>query len=307
MSARGRRFGRLVTCIAAGLALAVTTARGEAPLVPSKHTRGAVLHDRLHPGGATLVRFHQDRLHFALVLDQRPEKVEEKRVTLADGRTIDFRWSARSLWIAGQKFELPFGDIFLVDTRDSIRARALEFRAVRGDWLLARLADAPEAAAWLETYGTSGAPPVRQEAEATTQPRHTTEVAEWTWRGLHALTYLVSGEPLFVLVADRPVFPSGVSTSFGGFDKADIRIGAAAGDRLIASRREAVFELRAGADHPRSRAFQLSNGRAFMVRGEAVRQIDVPFDLGPSVADALIERIEALPEVAGHLGSGTGE
>ncbi len=284
------------------LAFGAVPAFAEAPLVPTREGRPPVVHDRLHEHGATLLRFRDGILHFALVLDQKPARIEERRVTLADGRTIDFHWSSRSLWIAGEKFELPFGDVILVSTRDSVRARALEFRAVRGDLLLEQLMHEPEAAAWIESYGTSGAPPVRQDAQASTEPRHTTEVAEWNWRGLHALTYLLSGQPLFVVVADRPVYMGGTRTSFGGFDEADVRIGAAAGDRLRVNRRRATFELRAGADHPREREFELDNGRAFLTAGDAVRQVNVRFDLGPDVADTLIDRIEALPDVASHLG-----
>jgi len=279
----------------------------EPSLVPTRESREPPLGDRLHESGATLLRFRDGRLLFALVLDAKPAKIEERRVTLADGRTIGFRWSARSLWIAGEKFELPFGDVILVSTRDSVTARALEFRAVRGELLLAQVMAAPEAAAWIETHGRSGAAPVRQDAQAATEPRHTTEVAEWTWRGLFALTYVLSGEPLLVVVADRPLDVAGTRTSFGGFDETDVRIGAAAGDRLVVNRRRATFELRAGADHPRERTFDLAKGRVFLTTGDAVRQVDAGLDLGATAAPALLERIEALPEVAAHLGLRTAE
>lgn len=297
----------LAVALAAVTLAGATPAASEPPLVPTRESREPPLGDRLHENGATLLRFREGRLLFALVLDSRPARVEERRVTLADGRTIDFRWSARSLWVAGEKFELPFGDVILVSTRDSVRARALEFRAVRGELLLAQVLAAPEAAAWIESYGTSGAAPVRQDAQAATEPRHTTEIAEWTWRGLHALTYVLSGEPLFVLVADRPVYVGGTKTSFGGFDRTDVRIGAAAGDRLFVDRRSATFELRAGADHPRERAFELAKGRVFLTSGDAVRQVDAGLDLGAAAAPALLERIEALPEVATHLGLAAAE
>jgi hypothetical protein len=288
--------------LAFALLLPAAAARAEAPLVPTRDARGVALHDRMYDQGATLVRFERDRFHFALVLDARPAKVEEKRITLEDGRTIEFRWSTRSLWIAGEKFELPFGDVILVSARDSIRARALEFRAVRGEIMLNRLMADPGGAAWIEAYGTSGAAPVRQDAQSTTEPRHTTEVAEWSWRGLHGLTFVLSGEPLFVLLADRPMSSAGTRTSFGGFDRTEVRIGALAGDRLIADRKDATFELRAGADHPRERAFKLSDGRAFLIAGDAVRQVNVPFEFGTREAASLIDRIEALPEAARHLG-----
>jgi hypothetical protein len=288
--------------LALGALAASGAARAEPPLVPTREGRQVPLPDRLHERGATLLRFREGRLLFALVLDAKPAKIEERRVTLADGRKIDFRWSARSLWIAGEKFELPFGDVILVSTRDSVRAQALEFRAVRGELLLAQLAADPGSAAWIEAYGTSGAAPARQDAQAATEPRHTTEIAEWTWRGLYALTYVLSGEPLFVLVSDRPVYMGGTRTSLGGFDEADARIGARAGDRLVVNRRQARFELLSGADHPRERVFELAKGRAFLVAGDAVRQADARLDLGAGAATALLERIEALPEVARHLG-----
>lgn len=276
--------------------------RAEPPLVPTRDGHTPPLGDRLHDHGATLLRFDEGRLLFALVLDQKPARVENRRVTLADGRTIDFRWSSRSLWVAGEKFELPFGDVILVSTRDTVTARALEFRAIRGELLLEQLLADPGSAAWIEAYGTSGAAPVRQDAQAATEPRHTTEITEWTWRGLHALTYVLSGEPLCVVVSDRPVYAAATRTSFGGFDEADLRIGAAAGDRMRVDRRRAVVEVRAGADHPRERVFELSKGRAFLFAGDAVRQVKAGLDLGAAAAPALLERIEALPEVASHLG-----
>jgi len=297
-----RSWRAAVTAAPLLLALVAGAAAAEPPLVPTREGREPPLGDRVHDHGATLLRFRDGHLLFALVLDQKPAKIEERRVTLDDGRTIDFRWSGRSLWVAGEKFELPFGDVILVGTRDTVTARALEFRAIRGGLLLEQLAADPGAAAWIEAYGTSGAPPARQDAQAATEPRHTTEIAEWAWRGLFALTYVLSGEPLCVVVSDRPVFMGTTRTSFGGFDEADVRIGAAAGDRLRVDRRRATFELRAGADHPRERVFELSKGRAFLIAGDAVRQADAGLDLGAAAAPALLERIEALPEVAAHLG-----
>jgi hypothetical protein len=104
-------------------------------------------------------------------------------------------------------------------------------------------------------------------------------------------------------VADRPVSQAAIKTSLGGFDQTDIRIGARAGDRLIANQREARFEMRDAASLSREDTFKYSNGRAFLVYGDRVKQIDAGLDLGPAVADDLFDHIAAMPEVLKHVGS----
>lgn len=300
MRLRALLTGAVALC---ALAAGIVPAAAEAPLVPTRSAHAPTeMLDRDAGRGTILLRFEDDRLHFALVLDRPPVKVERRRLTFEDGRTVDFRWSGRSLWIAGGKYELPFGHVFLVSTRDTVRAEPLEMQAIGGEILLAQLAADAEALAWIEAHGTTGAAPRRGRAEATSEPRHTTEVSEWTWRGLHALTYVVSGAPFLVIVADGPVSQAAVKTSFGGFDQTDLRIGARAGDRVIANRREARFELREGAVLAREETFKYGDGRAFLVYGDRVKQVNAALSLGPPVADALFGHILAMPEVEQHLG-----
>jgi hypothetical protein len=303
VSARARWRPGWALGLLAGLLAPGTAPGAEDPLVPVRGDRQpAVLHQRLHEAGATLLRFREGRMHFALALDTRPAKVEERRVTLADGRRLDFRWSGRSLWIAGSKFELPFGDVILVETRGAPRARALEFRAVRGTLMLEQALAAPAIAAWIEARGGADAPPVRQEAQAASEPRHTTEIASWRLGDLHAFTFALSGDPLLVLIGDRPVSVTESRTSLGAFAGAELRLGGAGGDRVGVDGREARFALRGEGGTIHEHVLPLEAGRVFLLEGDQVRQADARFDLGPDAAEAWLERIEALHEVARHLG-----
>jgi len=292
----------LLTIVGAGVAPAAE----EAPLVPTRGRRPPVSFDRQYPNGAILLRYERGRYHFALALDQRPVKFEERRVTLEDGRTIDFHWSSRSLWIGGGKYELPFGDVFLVHTRDSIRVTPLEFQAVRGGLMLEQLAADSSAAAWLAAHTASNDAPVRQKAEGSTQPGSTTEIAAWSWRGLHALTCVLNGEASFALVCDRPVRLATSKASFGGFD-ATVEIGGPGEDEMTLRRGSVSFTFKDAADHPAPKPAELSSGRAFFVASAGSQQKSVGFDFGPGAVPAFFERVASLPEVARHLGREAGE
>lgn len=278
-----RRITRALLFLAAGAVCAAPAA-------------AQALHDRTHENGATLVRFHRDVMHFALVLDAVPSGMEERRITFADGHTVDFRWSGRSLWIADAKYDLPFGQVFLLSTRDSMRVKQLEFKAVRSRVVLDQMETSSEIRAWVSAHGDTAAPVTRQDIEASTMPRYTLEVAEWKYRGGYALTCILSGEPQFVVVSDLPITLSGSgSTAFGGFEHVNVWVGS--GDEAQ------MWTAKSGDATFGDLSFDFRNGRVFLyTTGGTMQQLNVPLTLGESAAPALTDEIERLPQVRSHLG-----
>jgi hypothetical protein len=235
-------------------------------------------------------------MHVALVLDAVPTSIAERGVILADGRTIDFRWSGRSLWLGDGKYELPFGAVFLVSTQDSVHVKQLEFKAVRSRVVLSQVESSAGVAAWVAAHGDSSGTIARQDIEASTMPRYTLEVAEWKFRGGYALTCILSGEPQFVLVSGVPVTLSGSgSTTFGGYDFLNAWIGTGDQAQMWKSKeRAATFG---------DLSFEYANGRVFLHSEDgSIQQLAVPLTLSGAVADALADEIERLPQVRAHLG-----
>jgi hypothetical protein len=154
---------------------------------------------RDHEHGETSLRFQRGRFHYALILDGRPRVNAGRDLVTAGGRRIALDWSGRSIWIDRAKFELPFGAVFLVSTKDSLPARQLEFNAMLGRLLLDQAAAAPSVAEWLRKHGDFRDTVTRGAIQAATYPRHTLQLTEWSYHGVNAVTCVVSDEPLFVL------------------------------------------------------------------------------------------------------------
>ncbi|HEY2956269.1 MAG TPA: hypothetical protein VGK89_13610 [Candidatus Eisenbacteria bacterium] len=251
---------------------------------------------RDHEHGQTTLRFHRGQLHFALILDARPRVNAERDLVTAGGRRIPLEWSGRSIWIDGAKFELPFGAVFLLTTKDSTPARQLEFNAMRGRLLLDQAAAAPAVAEWLRTHGGVRDSVSRGAAQAATYPRHTLELTEWVYHGVNAVTCVVSGEPLFLLYSPAPLHGgSSTQTMFGNLATVDVQVGDAAGRRIWrATALQAVFA---------GRTFDFSRGRVFLIpaSGDGVAQVPAALDLGPESAPRIADEIERIPEVRAFL------
>lgn len=283
---RGRR---LPACLAA--ALGVLAAAHAALAGPSVER-----YDRAHERGWTTLLFHRERFHFALVLDAPPREQAARRIVTADGRRIHVDWSGRSLWIDQSKYELPFGAVFLVWTRDSTRVRQLEFNAVRDRLLLDQAASAPVVLDWLRAHGDPQGDIVRGAVQADTYPRHTLELTGWDCRGVRALTCVLSGEPLFVLLSPLPLAAGGSTKSFfGNLKTVDVLVGAEAPRTWRSTSTRATF---------RDRTFDLSRGRVFLIpsTGEPPSQVQAGLSLGHATAQALADEIERVPDVRAHLG-----
>jgi hypothetical protein len=252
--------------------------------------------ERAHEHGWTTLRFHKGRFHFALVLDARPREASARALVTADGRRIALHWSGRSLWVDRAKFELPFGAVFLVSTRDSTPVRQLEFNAMSGRFLLDQAAGAGAVAAWLGQHGDLEADVVRGAVEAATYPRHTLELTHWSYRGVKAMTCVVTGEPLFVLLSEAPLAAGGsTQTLFGNLGSVDVQVGAGEGRRVWrATPLEATFA---------GRTYDLSRGRVFLVpaSGAEVTQVHAALNLGRDGAERLADEIERTPEVRAFL------
>lgn len=252
--------------------------------------------NRNHEHGETILRFHRGRFHYALILDARPRVNAGRDLVTAGGRRIALEWSGRSIWIDGAKFELPFGAVFLLSTRDSAPARQLEFNAMRGRLLLDQAAAAPAAAEWLGKQGDLRDTVTRGAVQAATYPRHTLELTEWSYRGVHAVTCVVSGEPLFVLYSQASLHGgSSTQTFFGNLASVDVQVGDAGGRRTWrATPSQAVF-----AGHP----YEFSRGRVFLIpaSGGEVTQVPAALDLGPQSAGRIADEIERIPEVRAFL------
>lgn len=251
---------------------------------------------RDHEHGETALRFHRGRFHYALIFDQRPRVNAGRDLVSAGGRRIPLEWSGRSIWIDGAKFELPFGAVFLLATKDSTPARQLEFNAMRGRLLLDQAAATPPVAEWLQKHGNAADTVRRGAVQAATYPRHTLELTEWSYHGAHALTCVVSGEALFVLYSEAPLRGgSSTQTLFGNLATVDVQVGEADVRRTWhATPTQAGFA---------DRTFELSRGRVFLIPagGGAVTQVSAPLDLGPESAGRIADEIERIPEVRAFL------
>jgi hypothetical protein len=214
----------------------------------------------------------------------------------ADGRRIPLDWSGRSIWIDGAKFELPFGAVFLLSTRDSTPARQLEFNAMLGRLLLDQAAAAPPVAEWLRDHGNLRDTVTRGAVQAATYPRHTLQLTEWSYHGVRALTCVVSGEPLFVLYSKASLRGgSSTQTFFGNLASVDVQAGDADGRRTWrATPSKADFA---------GRSYEFSRGRVFLIpaSGGEVTQVHAPLDLGPESAGRIADEIERIPEVRAFL------
>jgi hypothetical protein len=252
---------------------------------------------RDHEHGETSLRFHRGRFHFALILDARPRVNSGRDLVTAGGRRIVLDWSGRSIWIDRTKFELPFGAVFLVSTKDSLPARQLEFNAVLGRLLLDQAAAASSVAEWLRKNGDLRDTVTRGAIQAATYPRHTLQLTEWSYRGVHALTCVVSGEPLFVLYSKASLHSgSSTQTLFGNLASVDVQVGDTNGQRLWrATSLQAAFA---------GRTYEFSRGRVFLIpaSGDSITQVPTALDLGPESAGRITDEIERLPEVRAFLG-----
>src|SRR5262249_50582441 len=185
---------------------------------------------RDHEHGETPLRFHRGRFHYALILDARPKVNAGHDLVTAGGRSTHVDWSGRSIWIDEAKFELPFGAVFLLSTKDSMPPRQLEFNAMLGRLLLDQAAAASPVAEWLRKHGDLRDTVMRGAIQASTYPRHTLQLTEWSYHGVHAVTCVVSGEPLFILYS-RSSLRGGSSTQtfFGNLASVDVRVGDTSG------------------------------------------------------------------------------
>jgi len=270
----------------ASVVLAVTAAAQGVPDV--------VVRDHEH--GETMLRFHRGRFHYALILDARPRENTGRELVTAFGRHIPLDWSGRSIWIDRAKFELPFGAVFLLSTRDSTPARQLEFNAMRGRLLLDQAAATPAVAEWLRKHGHARDTVARGAVQAATYPRHTLELTEWSYQGVHAVTCVVSGDPLFVLFSEASLRGgSSTQTFFGNLASVDVQVGETGDKRTWrATPLQAVFA---------DRTYEFSAGRVFLIPasgGEVVR-VQAALDLGPGSADRIGDEIERIPEVRAFL------
>jgi hypothetical protein len=252
--------------------------------------------NRSHENGETTLRFHRGRFHYALVLDGRPRANTGRELVTANGRRIPLEWSGRSIWIGGAKFELPFGAVFLVSTRDSTPARQLEFNAMRGRLLLDQAAAVDTVAEWLRQHGDLRDTVTRGAVQAATYPRHTLELTEWSYHGVHGVTCVVSGEPLFVLYSQASLHGgSSTQTLFGNLASVEVQVGDTDGRRTWrATPSQAVF-----ADS----TYEFSRGRVFLIpaKGGEVTQVAAALDLGPASAGRIADEIERIPEVRAFL------
>lgn len=252
--------------------------------------------DRRHEHGFTTLRFHKGRFHFALVLDGVLRSSAAREIVTSDGRRVPLRWSGRSVWIGPEKFELPFGAVFLVSTRDTTPARQIEFNAMSGRLLLDQAAGAPTVAAWLARHGDLEQPVTRGAVEASTYPRHTLELTGWKYRSVNAMTCVVSGEPLFVLLSEAPLAAgSSLQTLFGNLSWVDARVGEGDSAR--------TWRATATQASYRDRSYDLTRGRVFLIpaTGAEVTQVHCGLDLGPSAAEELADEIERIPDVRAFL------
>ncbi len=250
---------------------------------------------RNHEDGETTLRFHRGRFHYALILDGRPSVNAGRDLVTAGGRRIPLNSSGRSIWIDGAKFELPFGAVFLVSTRDSTPARQLEFNAMRGRLLLDQAAASPLVTEWLHELGNPSDTVTRGAVQAATYPRHTLELTEWSYHGVHALTCVVSGEPLFVLYSQASLHGgSSTQTLFGNLASVDVQVGDKDDRRTWrATPSQAAFA---------NRTYEFSRGRVFLIaKGGEVTQVPAALDLGPASANRIADEIERIPEVRAFL------
>ena len=279
-----------VSVLAASITLAATAA--------AQDTSETVVRD--HQCGETVLRFHKGRFHYALILDGRPRENTGRELVTAGGRRIPINWSGRSIWIDAAKFELPFGAVFLLSTRDSTPARQLEFNAMRGRLVMDQAAAAPPVAEWLRKHGALRDTMVRDTVvrgavQAATYPRHTLELTEWSYRGAKAVTCVVSGVPLFILFSEAPLRAGSSTQKFlGNLASVEVQVGEADGRRTWhATLAHALFA---------ERTYQFTGGRVFVIRASGeVTQVRAALDLGPASAHRIADEIERIPEVRAFL------
>jgi len=289
MKLRDPLLARTFSCLAPGALSLVLAAAAAAQSAPDAFVRD-------HEHGETALRFHRERFHYALIFDARPRVNVGRDLVTAGGRRIALEWSGRSIWIDGAKFELPFGAVFLLDTRDSTRARQLEFNAMRGRLLLDQAAAAPPVAEWLASHGDVRDTVRRGAVQAATYPRHTLELTEWSYHGVNAVTCVVSGDPLFVLFSQAPLHGgSSTQTLFGNLATVEVQVGEADGRRTWhATSTSATFA---------SHTYEFSKGRVFLIpaSGGEITQASSALDLGPESANRIADEIERIPEVRAFL------
>lgn len=280
-----RRIARAAPAIGAALLVIGATT----PPAPDHYVRD-------HEHGQTSLRFEKGHFHFALVLDGRPSKNEDRDLVTASGRRVRLDWSGRSIWIDRTKFELPFGAVFLVTTRDSTRAQQLDFNTMSGRLLLDQAATAPAVAEWLGPHRVPGDAVTRAAVQAATYPRHTLELAEWSYHGVNAVTCVVSGEPLFVLFSEASLHGVGsTQTTFGNLAGVDVQVGDDKNRRTW----HATRALGAIADS----TYDFSRGTVFVIpaSGGNLTQVKASLDLGPESASRITDEIERLPQVRKFL------
>jgi len=251
---------------------------------------------RQHEHGETSLHFEKSRFLFALILDGRPSRNSGRELVTAGGRRIPLDWSGRSIWIDHTKFELPFGAVFLLTTRDSTPARQIEMNAMNGRVLLDQAAAAAPVEAWLRKHVDSLATVSSTAIQAATYPRHTLELTDWSYRGVHAVTCVVSGDPLFILFSQAPLHGgASTQTTFGNLASVDVQVGETSDRRTWhATKTQATFA---------GRTFDFAKGDVFIIpaSGAEVTQVHAALDLGPESAGRIADEIEKLPEVRKFL------
>ena len=279
---------RMLAFVTAGLALLLFADGGVGQGTSDTFSRD-------HEHGVTTLRFEKGHFQLALILNARPRENAGRKLVTASGREIPLDWSGRSAWIDHAKFELPFGAVFLLNTRDSTRAQQLEFNAASGRLLLDQAAAAPKVAQWLHEHGQPRDTVMPGAVQAATYPRHTLEVTDWSYHGIHALTCLVSGEPLFVLFSPVPLRGgSSTQTMMGNLASVEVQVGDASHARTWrATRPKAVF-----GDH----TYDFSQGRVFVISASGeITQVQTALGLGPESASRIADEIERVPEVRAFL------
>src|SRR5262249_19566959 len=123
----------------------------------------------------------------------------------------------------------------------------------------------------------------------------TLEVTDWSYHGVHALTCVVSGEPLFLLFSQVPLRGgSSTQTMMGNLASVEVQVGDASKARTWrATRPKAVFG---------DRTYEFAQGRVFLISASGeVAQVQTALDLGPESASRIADEIERVPEVRAYL------
>src|SRR5207247_6857302 len=176
-------------------------------------------------------------------------------------------------------------------TAASPPARQLASNAVRGRLLLDQAAATPAVAEWLRKHGHVRDTVARGAVQAATYPRHTLELTEWSYQGVHAVTCVVSGDPLFVLFSEASLRGgSSKQTLFGNLASVDVQVGETGDKRTWrATPLQAVFA---------DRTYEFSAGRVFLIpaSGAEAAQVQAAPHLGRGSAERIGDDTDRIPD-----------